>query len=143
MSWEYFDKIPFDAIGVAVAAFFGIYAIRYDILKELKASQIDEKISKIWGYAIDVKNWEREGSVKIYRTQQILSEIRSIERIKKSITYQQEVKLDDAFTSLVGQMISHGYDAESKQIQDALLGIGIDDDKSVWGDLRDGFKNKT
>jgi hypothetical protein len=90
-----------------------------DFLREIKRSQIDEKIAMLYGYSSSVKTWK---NTRIdFMIERILSDIRAVGRIKTAINDDQRERLVVALTELFEEMKREGYTEQVSKIESAAI----------------------
>jgi hypothetical protein len=102
--WGLTAGIFFGLLAIALAIGFGLAKRINDFLNETRRGLVDEKIAMLYGYAEDVKKWNNSSTDSEYKVQRIMSDLRSLGRMKKVIQKGQKEDLTTAKDRVLGEM---------------------------------------
>ena len=113
--------IFFGLVTVAFAIWFGFGDRLTDFLEVSKKSEIDQKIAMMYGYAEDVRsNWEKDFKTDL-KIERILSDVRSVGRLKKAIKDEQKEYLISAKNRFLEELRKKGYNQEANRIEEVFV----------------------
>lgn len=106
------------AIGLGFAVITGGYAVRTDrLLSEVRASQFDEKIAVVLGYADYASRLpQADNSNMVYLKDKIITDLIATARIKDSASIEQAVELTRAVSALVQELTAHNHPRDAQDI---------------------------
>jgi 3-deoxy-D-manno-octulosonate 8-phosphate phosphatase KdsC-like HAD superfamily phosphatase len=108
--------------GVAITVIFGIFSMYIawrmeSLIREMRQSQIDEKIAVIYGTASEVVTWRKLGLDSTLNTNKVVSEIAAALRVEKSMRRDQFDVFEDAINQLIDAMKKEGFTKEADRLE--------------------------
>jgi hypothetical protein len=117
--------IFFGFVSLAVAVLFGLSDKVRDFLLETKKGQIDEKIAMLYVYTMNVYSWKSPNYNMNFVLEIILSDIRSIGRIRRSIKDEQLENMLVAKNALLAEMRAADFGNQANRIEIAFKSFAL------------------
>jgi hypothetical protein len=115
--WGLNLSILFEALSIAFSIWFGISEKVRNFLLETKKGQINEKIAMLYSYAMSVSVWRNQNVNANYMITRILSDVRSIGRIRRSIKEEQLENLLSGKHALLSELVANNFNGEAERIE--------------------------